>query len=235
MIDLLFLLLTFLGAVYLCFVMFMAFKERSMVVGIVAINLIIFIYTFLFAPQMITKYALSGGRIAAGAGYTMITYMFLHANVQHIFLNSLGLLFFGYHMEKEFTGPLTLLIYFVSGMFAAAVYVLSAPANVLVVGASGAIFGLMAYLTLTRPFKISPMPFIIPMPIAVASLLYVIFAAPVMATGGLLEGVAHNAHIGGLLGGSLLALAMNRQEALKGVIIVVLLAALIFILPPLFM
>ncbi len=224
------LILTFIGAAYLFVVLSMAFKERTFVSSLTILLVIIFIITYVFRPELITKYALSGAHLRAGEGYTLITYMFLHANVAHIFLNSLGLLFFGYHVEKEVGGAPMLVIFFTTGLIAGGVFVLTSPINAMVVGASGAIFGLMAYLTLIRPFKISPMPFLIPMPVSLAAAIYTIIAIPLYMNGqmGL---IAHNAHLGGMLGGALMAFGMNKQQALKGLVIVVLLAVIVFVVP----
>ena len=106
----------------------------------------------------------------------------------------------------------------------------------MVVGASGAIFGLMAYMTLIRPFQITPMPFLIPMPVALATVLYAILIVPVFLSGDFAKfgNVAQSAHLGGLLGGSLMAFAMNYAQALKGLIVVILAAVIVIVLPLLF-
>ena len=231
MLSLLLSLLYLIGFIYLCFVAFTAFKHKSVIASFVVLQLIIFGYTFFFAPHLIERYALSGYRLAHGGGLNLISYMFLHASIPHILLNSAALLFFGYNMEKEFGAAQTLTVYFLSGLLAGGFFVLFAPYRELVVGASGAIFGLMAYLTLIRPFKITPMPFIVPMPVAVASVLYIIFMAPVIFGSGIAEGVAHIAHFGGMIGGGLMAFAINRQQALKGLAIVIVLGALAYVLP----
>ncbi|HIK00181.1 TPA: rhomboid family intramembrane serine protease [archaeon] len=234
--GLLILLLSFIGAAYLFFVMILAVKQRGMIVWIGLLNIIIFIYTILFAPDLIRQYALSFNKVASGMGYTLISYMFMHANLLHITLNTFGLLFFGYNMEKEFGAAPTMMVYIVSGFMGGIVYILTSSPTNMVVGASAAIFGLMAYLTLTRPFKISPMPFLIPMPVALATVIYAILVIPVFLTGDLRQfgNVAQGAHLGGLLGGSLMAFGMNYAQALKGLIIVIIIAILVIILPPLF-
>jgi len=91
----------------------------------------------------------------------------------------------------------------------------------------------MAYLTLIRPFKISPMPFIIPLPIALGAVLYALVSIPLLATtgSGISEGIAHNAHIGGIIGGALMAFGMNRSQALKGALVVIAVAALVLLAP----
>lgn len=234
--GLLILLLSFIGAAYLFFVMILAIKQRGMIAWIALINIIIFIYTFFFAPELIKQYALSYSKISAGMGYTLISYMFVHANLLHITLNTFGLLFFGYNMEKEFGAAPTAMVYVVTGLMAGAVYILTSKPTGMVVGASGAIFGLMAYLTLLRPWKITPMPFLVPMPIALATVIYAVLVVPVFLSGDFAKfgNVAQGAHLGGLLGGSLLAFAMNYGQALKGLIIVIIIAILVIILPGIF-
>lgn len=234
--DLILLLLSFLGAAYLFLSMILAIKQRGFIAIIAFLNIIIFIYTYVFAPQLISRYALSFDKIAMGMGFTLITYMFIHANLAHIVLNTFGLLFFGYNMEKDFGAAPTLMVYLISGVLAGAVFILTSSPYSMVVGASGAIFGLMAYLTLLRPFKITPMPFLIPMPVALATVLYAIMIVPVFISGDLAKfgNVAQGAHLGGLLGGSLMAFAMNWAAALKGLVIVIIVAALVIILPAFF-
>lgn len=233
MYPLILVVLTFIGAIYLFFVTIMAFRQRGIIVGLVAINIFIFIYTYFFAPGLIEKYALSGNQVMYGNGLTMISYMFLHANPAHLIVNMLALLFFGYNLEKEFGGPQTVMIYFTSGLIAAAAHVLTMQPQIMVVGASGAIFGLMAYLTLIRPFLISPMPFLIPMPVALAAVLYTIFTMPLYLSGSISGGIAYGAHFGGLLGGAGMAFGMNRTEALKGLVVVIVITIILLMLPPL--
>jgi membrane associated rhomboid family serine protease len=221
-----------LGIAYLLVVSSIAFKQRSMIVGIVLLNIFIFLYTFFFNQPLIEEYALSGAKVAAGQGSRLITYAFMHANFAHIFFNSLGLLFFGYNLEKEIGGPPTIIVYFTSVLVGGAVYSMTAPATSLVVGASAGVFGLMAFLTLIRPFKISPLPFIIPLPVALGAVLYALISIPLLASGsGIAGGIAHNAHIGGLIGGALMAFGMNRLEAVKGLAVVVALALIVLLAP----
>ena len=235
-IGLLLLLLSFIGAAYLFLSVILAVKQRGIIAWIALLNAVIFTYMALVNPQLITTYALSQAKVAAGMGYTLISYMFVHANLAHLVLNTFALLYFGYNMEKEFGAAPTAMVYLVSGLIAGGVYILTSNPTSMVVGASGAIFGLMAYLTLLRPFKISPMPFLIPMPVALATVIYVILLVPVYLSGNVSQfgNVAQNAHLGGLLGGSLMAFGMNYGEALKGLLIVIVIAILVIILPPLF-
>lgn len=224
-------LLVSIGLAYLFVLSFLSFKQRSYVIWIVLLNIGLFIYSYYFAPGLIEKYALSGMKIATGHAYTLVSYMFFHANPMHLFINTCGLLFFGYNMEKHMGFAQFIMVYFISGLLAGGFFTLLTPPRIMVVGASGAIFGIMAYFTLIRPFMISPMPFIIPMPVSLASVLYVVSVIPAMISGNPSGAVAHTAHLGGMMGGALMAFGMNYVEALKGAIILVFIGALTYILP----
>ncbi len=234
-IGLLLIFLSFLGVAYLFLHMFMAIKQRGIIVWIAFLNVAVFAYMAIFNPFLITKYALSFEKIASGHGYTLLSYMFTHANLAHITLNTFGLLFFGYNMEKEFGAAPTLMVYLISGIIGGAAFIITSSPTSIVVGASGAIFGLMAYLTLVRPFQITPMPFFIPMPIALATVIYAILVVPVFLSGNISSfgNVAQSAHIGGLIGGSLMAFAMNYAQALKGLVVVLITAIIVLALPAL--
>jgi len=228
--SLLFIVFFSLGLAYLIVMSMLAFKQRSKVVILVMLNVGIFIYSYFFAPELIARYALSGAKVQSGQAFTLISYMFFHASPMHLLVNTFALLFFGYNMEKYLGWPQLVMIYFVSGLLSGGFYILLTPPNVLVVGASGAIFGLLAYFTLVRPFMISPMPFIIPMPVSVAAVLYVVLIIPTLAAGDV-SPVAHISHLGGMVGGVLMAFGMNYAQALKGLIIVIFIAVLTYILP----
>ncbi|MFO7872346.1 MAG: rhomboid family intramembrane serine protease [Candidatus Undinarchaeales archaeon] len=224
------LILTFVAAVYLFVVLSMAFKEKTFVSSLTLLLVFIFVITYVFRPEYIGRFALSMNHITGGSSYTLITYMFLHASVPHIFLNALALLFFGYNVEREFAAPVMFMVFLTSGLVGGTVFLLTSSPSASVVGASGSIFGLMAYLTLIRPFKISPMPFLIPLPVSLAAAIYTVIAIP-MFLNGEMGAVAHNAHIGGMIGGALMAFGMNKQQALKGLVVFVFLLLLVIVVP----
>ena len=224
-------LLLLIGLAYLFVVIVLSFKERKKVAWLVILNIVIFSYISLTDPRLLYDYMLSGTAISKNAGYALVTYMFLHANFAHLFLNSVALLFFGYHVEREFGAGQMIFVYLASGVIAGGFFILTSTPRASVVGASGAIFGLMAYLTLMRPFKISPMPFLIPLPIALAAVLYTVATIPLFLSGNVSGGISHSAHISGLLGGSLMAFGLNYIEARKGLLIVLALLVLVMMMP----
>jgi membrane associated rhomboid family serine protease len=78
--------------------------------------------------------------------WTIITYMFLHGGFAHIFFNMLALFFFGPRLEMRLGGGRFLALYFVAGVTGALLSLIEFVAtggNIAIVGASGAVFGVM--------------------------------------------------------------------------------------------
>ena len=76
------------------------------------------------------------------APWTFVTYMFLHGGIGHLFFNMLALYFFGPELEARLGGPAFLGLYFISGVTGGLLSLLLAP-NAAIIGASGAVFGVM--------------------------------------------------------------------------------------------
>jgi membrane associated rhomboid family serine protease len=128
--------------------------------------------------------------------WTIVTYMFVHASMAHIFFNMLGLVFLGPRVEDRLGGKHFLGLYFVSGLGGALFSFLFAP-QAGVVGASGAILGVVLAFAMYWPREKLLLFFVIPME---AWLLVVLFAAGTLYLGmsGEARGIAHFAHLGGL-------------------------------------
>ena len=145
--------------------------------------------------------------------HTMITSMFLHGGIMHLAGNMLFLWIFGDNMEEQLGHGYFLLFYFVVGIIAAYAHVLAGPlSHVPMIGASGAIAGVMGgYLLLFPKAKIDILLILI--------VFFRIFAIPawlmlgiwfglqlfgVATTNGETGGVAYDAHSGGFLIGLLI-------------------------------
>ncbi|MCR5622460.1 MAG: rhomboid family intramembrane serine protease [Treponema sp.] len=97
-----------------------------------------------------------------------VTYMFTHANVQHILFNMLGLLFFGLPVERSVGSKEFLLLYFfcgiMDGLLSLALYYLTGFYHVFLLGASGAVYSLLLAYAVIFPrsqifvFGIIPLP-----------------------------------------------------------------------------
>ncbi|RZB32235.1 MAG: uncharacterized protein AEth_00558 [Candidatus Argoarchaeum ethanivorans] len=127
--------------------------------------------------------------------WTIVTYMFLHWNFTHLLFNGMFLFFFGPELERRIGTPRFLFIFFASGIVAALGHMLTS--SVPIIGASGALYGVLATLTILAP-HIRIYVYFIPMPITYALILLVLLDFLMMGSG---DAVAHIAHLSGLVVG----------------------------------
>jgi membrane associated rhomboid family serine protease len=140
--------------------------------------------------------------------WQLLTYSFLHANVAHIFFNMFALYMFGSDVERLFGSRFFAAYYFVSVLAAAVCHLVvtswmgSAPYPT--VGASGGVYGVLLAYGLYFPNR-QLMLLIPPIPMR-ARTFVVVFAVLELILGvtGTAAGVAHFAHLGGMLGGYLM-------------------------------
>lgn len=148
--------------------------------------------------------------------YTVVTAAFLHADFFHIVGNMLILLLAGLPFEERmgrarflgiylFSAVVAVLLHVLWNRYALGVDALQTP----VVGASGAVFGVLGGFAATYPrdqiaMIIPPFIFPIRMPVVVAAVVYSFVEIVALLFGGL-SPVAHAAHIGGAVGGAILA------------------------------
>jgi membrane associated rhomboid family serine protease len=128
--------------------------------------------------------------------WTIVTYMFLHAGFSHLFWNMLTLFFFGPRLEAELTGRKFLTLYLVSGIAGGLLSWVFTP-YAAIVGASGAIFGVMLGYALYWPRDQMLLMFF-PMPVWVAVLVMTVLNLFGGFSGG--GNTAHFAHLGGFAG-----------------------------------
>jgi membrane associated rhomboid family serine protease len=158
----------------------------------------------------------------SGAGFNLwqlVTYAFLHGNTLHLFFNMFALYMFGGEIERVF-GPRRYLQYYFVAVVVAAVtqLVVSGVASASpypTVGASGGVFGLLLAFGMLFPRRMIMLIFPpVPMP---AWLFVTLYGALELYLGvtGTSQGVAHFAHLGGMLGGFLL-LRRWRGQAQRG-------------------
>ena len=144
------------------------------------------------------------------SGYFMpwqpVTYAFAHASVGHLFFNMLGLWMFGSELEMLWGQRRYWQFLLASTLAAAAVQIIftslvgtSAPT----VGISGALYGLLVAYGMLFPNRVI-MPLFPPIPMKARTFVVVFGVIELVlgVTGGL--GIAHFAHLGGLLGGFLM-------------------------------
>jgi membrane associated rhomboid family serine protease len=134
--------------------------------------------------------------------WQLITYMFLHDSGQlfHILFNMLGLWMFGSELERTWGTRQFTKFYFVCGIGAGILTVLLSPfSRISTIGASGAIYGVLAAFGILFPNRIIYwIIFPIPAKWFVLILGGMAFFSSLSASG---SGIAHVAHLGGMLCG----------------------------------
>ena len=151
--------------------------------------------------------------------WQIITYAFLHStdNITHLLFNMLGLWMFGAEVER-YVGPRRLLACYFASVVSAGLSQLFIPMlfgapPAPTIGASGGVFGLLlAYAFLFPRRKVIPLFPPIPMP---AWLFATLYAGVELFLGvtGTLSGVAHFAHLGGMVGSALVIMNWRRVRA----------------------
>ena len=147
--------------------------------------------------------------------WQIVTYAFLHAtdNFGHLLFNMFGLWMFGSGIER-YVGPRRLLACYFASVVTAALAQLTVPMMFgappgPTIGASGGVFGLiLAYAVLFPRSKVA-VYFIIPMPTWLFAALYAALELFQGVTGSQ-SGVAHFAHLGGMVGSALVILQWRR-------------------------
>ena len=181
---------------------------------LIGANVAMFVAQFLLGGVIILKLALWPvqstvfGGIAGFQPWQILTYSFLHGSILHLGFNMFALYMFGSELERLW-GPKRFLNLYLASVISAALAQLAFSSLALVepyptVGASGGVFGLLLAFALyfpTRTVTLLLPP--IPMP---AWLFVTLYGAMELFLGvtGTQEGVAHFAHLGGMLGAWLL-------------------------------
>ena len=206
--------------------------------NIIIINVLVMIMTSLNGDFMYEKFALFYPTSPFFHWWQPVTHMFMHGGFWHLFFNMYTLYIFGTVLERVWGTKKFLLFYFVTGIGAAGIHTcvewiqmqhwlieaaqgsMAAQASIHAmkmtptVGASGAIYGvLMGYAML---YPDSVLTLIFP-PISLKAKWFVlIFAGIELLTGvtGTGGGIAHFAHLGGLIFGFLLIMCWKKNHTL---------------------
>jgi len=138
--------------------------------------------------------------------WQLVTYQFLHGSFMHIAFNMLTLVMFGPHIERRIGSRSFLRLYLIGGIFAGLINLLpNLFGSMPTVGASGSLCAIMAVFGLMNPNALM-MFFILFFPVMVRARTFVIIyavwtAIQALPGAGLTDGIAHLAHLGGLVFG----------------------------------
>ncbi len=138
--------------------------------------------------------------------WQVFTYGFLHADVMHLFFNMLGLWMFGSELERLW-GPRRYIQFLLAGLLSAAVtqlvFTSITGSFVPTVGASGALFALLLAFGMLFPNR-TIVPLFPPIPMKAKTFVMVFGGIELLMGLSGASGVAHFAHLGGMLGGWLI-------------------------------
>jgi len=195
-------------------------KVPSITYLLIAANALIFFYMLGLSESaldaFIGKYGLIPTLIVQRENlYTLVTSMFLHGGLDHLVLNMLFLLIAGDGCERAMGHSRFLAFYLIAGVFSGLFYVyMDTASSVTAIGASGAIFGILAAFAILFPFRmvISFVGFIpVPLP-AIIFVILSVWLETVYVMTGANPHIAHTAHIGGFLAGVFLTLLFSPSK-----------------------
>ncbi len=150
--------------------------------------------------------------------WQLLTYAFLHGSIAHLAINMYALWLFGRELEMLMGYRSFLQLYFASVLSAALMQLLATSLSGAVyptIGASGGVFGLLlAYAVLFPNRVIMLLIPPIPLPARVFVFLYAIIELLLGVTG-TQAGVAHFAHLGGMIGGYIVIRHWRRRGRWK--------------------
>ncbi|MBC7081691.1 MAG: rhomboid family intramembrane serine protease [Thermoplasmatales archaeon] len=180
---------------------------------LILLNIIIFIIT-IFYRQLVEEFAFTPYYLRDFSRiYTIFTSLFIHGDFYHLISNMIGLFFIGYPFENEIGQKKFFLVYFLCGFFSSIAFSVFSFGNHYLIGASGAIFGLLGAFAALYPMKriVVPMPFIfVGMPVLLFAIIYASIET-LYTFAGITDGIAHSAHIGGFVAGVLFAPFLRKK------------------------
>jgi membrane associated rhomboid family serine protease len=201
-------------------------KKLTLTYTLIIVNIIIFIITIFFENEIIYGFGdypgLGFRSIYLSPEYfpqlyTLFTSMFIHGGFAHIFGNMFVFFFIGTALEERVGLKKFMIIYLIAGVCGALTQaVLNLNSFIPMIGASGAIFGVMGALAYAYPRDEVVMPigigfmFITKIKVIYAVLFFAAIETFVVWLD-VQDTTAHFAHLGGLLGGFILAAILIKK------------------------
>lgn len=163
-------------------------------------NVVAFMLTYAIGQDLVFSWFAFAPSAILTRPWGALTYMFLHGDIWHLLVNMLVLFFFGPPLESKWGSQQFVKYYLICGLGGVALSFLFAP--YWIVGASAAIYGLMLAFALNWPN--APIYIWGIFPVKAKWMVGFLFVVGLMsAVGGADSGVAHFAHLGGIITGFL--------------------------------
>jgi len=204
------------------------FDRISITNLLIGANVILFIIIYLLSlynPNTINYIALSPKNVVENYYiWTLLTSMFMHSGLAHLFVNMLSLAFIGNFVEKIIGRKRFFGIYIAAGIFSGILFILfsmfgqstllGTGYDAAAVGASGALFGiagLMMILTPNLPVYVMFIPIPIKSKYAIPGLLLLIALISVLSG----WPIGNTAHLGGLIAGIIYGVYLRNKYKRK--------------------
>ena len=186
---------------------------------LIVVNILVFLLRLSnpdYYARIIYDYGLIPVHVLQGKNlFTLVTSMFLHADFLHLGMNMLFLLITGGGCERAMGSSRFLVFYLACGVFSGLFHAyLNIAGSIPTIGASGAIFGVLAAFAILFPFRWLVSLFgMIPVPVpAIIFVFITVLVETAYVASGVVENVAHTAHIGGFLAGVFLTLLFGPRK-----------------------
>ena len=199
-------------------------KKPTVTYALIAINCVMYLLSTFYNTGLFDILANNRELVKMGDYYRLFTCMFLHADILHIFFNMYALYVLGPQVERYYGKSKYLLIYIVSGILGSLFSAVFMSSNTYSIGASGAIFGLLgSIIYFTYYYRATVQGFFRSPAVSVVLINLVL--------GFVIPNVDIFAHIGGLIGGLLLAMFIGigdknrKNDQINGIIVLILMFA----------
>lgn len=192
------------------------FSSTPVTLILLLINVMVSLYALYFDQSLVDRFAFKPFAVLKEhQWYRMITGGFVHVGIGHLAFNMITLFFFGPWLETILGSVRFVILYFGAELAAHALTLVihRASKTYAAVGASGAVSGVVFAFCLFFPFERLYIFFALPMPAIVFAVLYVAGSIYAMKQrdAGMTGGIAHEAHLGGALGGLILTVALEPR------------------------
>jgi membrane associated rhomboid family serine protease len=182
---------------------------------IILINVFFFIIQIV-SPPFTDALALLPSLALSGHYYQFVTYMFLHGNLMHIAFNMFVFAIFGFPLEQTIGRKRFVSVYLISGIGSAVFYILIMTSmmgayDASLIGASGAVFGILAAYAFKYPRQWVYIFGLVPLP-AAALLVFLLIEETFIGVLGLQPGIANFGHVGGIITGLIIMSYWRLRE-----------------------
>jgi len=197
-------------------------KKITLTYSIIIANFFVFLLSLFFRSEIINELGFRPIYLSLEMFpniYTLFTSMFVHSDFVHILGNMFVFFFMGVAFEQRIGPKKFILIYLITGVCGALTHsFLNIGSVIPLVGASGAIFGILGAFAYAYPRDEIMMPvpigimFIMRIKVIYATILFAAFET-IIVFFSIQDSTAHFAHLGGLASGVILAALLLRHRA----------------------